>query len=89
LPTRSGAAVEPAQKIIEADPAELLAIITSARKGGNGTSGEHALLSAMKAIHVGAVAQVELADKAIEIIEKATKFADETALAALSAGQAH
>jgi hypothetical protein len=61
----------------------------TARKGGNGTSGEHALLSAMTAIRQGAAAQLELADAAILMIETVTKFADETALAALSAGPAH
>jgi hypothetical protein len=35
-----GAAVDLAMKIVEANPAELVALITAARKGGNGTSGE-------------------------------------------------
>ena len=58
----------------------------SAIGNGWGTSGEQALISAMKAIHVGAVAQVDLADAAIAVIQRRTGVADETALAALNAG---
>jgi hypothetical protein len=36
-----------------------------------------------------AASSIELADKAIAMIETVTKFSDETALAALSAGPAH
>jgi hypothetical protein len=54
-----------------------------------GTGGEQALLSAMKAIHVSAVAQVELADAAIEVIRGCAALADNAALAGLSAGPAH
>jgi hypothetical protein len=83
-----GAAVDLAMKIVEADRAELLALITAARKGGNGTSGEQALLTAMRAIHVGAVAQVDLADAAIAVIQRCTGAVDETALAALDSSSA-
>jgi hypothetical protein len=84
-----GAAVDLAMKIVESDTTQLLALITAARKGGNGTSGEQALLTAMRAIHLGAIAQVELADAAIAVIQRCTGAADETALAALSAAPAH
>ena len=40
-------------------------------------------------MRAGAAAQIELADKAIAMVEAVTKFADETALAALSIGPAH
>jgi hypothetical protein len=43
----------------------------------------------MKAIHIGAVAQVELADAAIAVIQRCTGVADNAALAALDAGAAH
>jgi hypothetical protein len=83
-----GASVELTMKIVEADPAELIALITVARKG-IGTEGERSLLSAMKAMRQGAAAQLDLADAAIARIETAAKLADETALAALSAGPAN
>jgi hypothetical protein len=84
-----GAAVELAEKIVRAEPLELVAIIKAGRLG-MGTGGEQALLSAMTAIHVGAVAQVELADAAIAIIQGCAGLADDAALAALSApGPAH
>jgi hypothetical protein len=56
---------------------------------GMGTGGEHALLSAFTAMRAGAAAQMELADKTIEMIETVTRFADETALDALTAGPGH
>jgi len=83
-----GATVELAGRIVEADPAELIALLTTARKG-IGTEGERSLLSVMVAMRQGAAAQLELADAAILMIETVTNYADETALAALSAGQAH
>jgi hypothetical protein len=43
----------------------------------------------MAAIRQGAIAQIELADAAIAMIEIVAKFANETALAAPSAGPAH
>jgi hypothetical protein len=66
-----------------ANPAELVAIITAARKGGNGTSGEQALLTAMRAIHLGAIAQVEIADAAIAVIAGCSNLANEAALATI------
>jgi hypothetical protein len=48
-----------------------------------GTQGEQALLTAMKAIHIGAVAQVELADAAIAIIVGCSNLANEAALATI------
>jgi hypothetical protein len=42
----------------------------------------------MIAMRQGAAAQIELADAAIAMIETVAKYADETALAALSAGAA-
>jgi hypothetical protein len=83
-----GAAVELAGRLVAADPAEIIALLTTARKG-IGTEGERSLLSAFTAMRAGAAAQIELADKAIAMVEAVTKFADETALAALSIGPAH
>jgi hypothetical protein len=77
-----GAAVELAEKIVQADPAELVAIIKAGRLG-MGTGGEQALLSAMKAIHMGAVAQVELADAAIAVIAGCSNLANKAALATI------
>jgi hypothetical protein len=85
---RLGATVELAGIIVAADPSELIALMTLARKG-IGTEGERDLLTAMTAMRQGAAAQIELADAAILMIETVTKYADETALAALSAGPAH
>jgi hypothetical protein len=78
-----GAAVDLAIKIVEADRAQLIALITAARKGGNGTSGEQALLTAMRAIHIGAVAQVDIADAAIAVIASCSNLANEAALATI------
>jgi hypothetical protein len=83
-----GASAELAAKLVDADSSELVRLM-AARKGGNGTAGEHALVSAFTAMRAGAVAQIDLADKAIAMVEAVTKYADETALAALSAGPAH
>jgi hypothetical protein len=84
-----GASVELAAKLVDADSSELVSLLMAARKGGNGTAGERALVSAFTAMRAGAVAQIDLADKAIAMVEAVTKYADETALAALSAGPAH
>jgi hypothetical protein len=81
-----GAAVDLAGKIVEADPAELVAIIKAGRLG-MGTSGEQALLTAMRAIHIGAVAQVELADAAIAVIAGCSNLANEAALATIGPGE--
>jgi hypothetical protein len=83
-----GAAVQLAEKIVEADPSELVAIIKAGRLG-MGTGGEQALLSSMMAIRSGAEAQIGLADAAIAIIRGCAGLADNAALAALSAGAAH
>jgi hypothetical protein len=77
-----GAAVELAEKIVRADPLELVATIKAGRLG-MGTGWEQELLTAMKAIHVGAVAQVELANAAIEVIAGCSNLANEAALAAI------
>jgi hypothetical protein len=53
--------------IVAADPAEIIALLTTARKG-IGTEGERSLLSAMIAMRQGAAAQLELADAAIAMI---------------------
>jgi hypothetical protein len=84
-----GAAVDLAIKVVEANPAELVAIITAARKGGNGTSGEQALLTAMRAIHLGAIAQVEIADAAIAVIAGCSNLASEAALATIGPSAAN
>jgi hypothetical protein len=81
-----GAAVELAGKIVEADPAELVAIITAGRLG-MGTGGEQALLSAMTAMRAGAAAQLELADAAIAIIVGCFNLANEAALATIGPGE--
>ena len=81
-----GAAVELAEKIVRADPLELVAIMNAGRLG-MGTDGEQALLSAMRAIHIGAVAQVELADAAIAIIVGCSNLANEAALATIGPGE--
>ena len=83
-----GASVDLAGKIVAADPAELIGLMTTARKG-IGTEGERSLLSAMTAMRQGAAAQLELADAAIAMIETVAKFVGETALVALSAGPAN
>jgi hypothetical protein len=48
-----------------------------------GTSGEHALLSAMTAIRQGAEAQIGLADAAIAKIAGCSNLANEAALATI------
>jgi hypothetical protein len=84
-----GASVELAANLVDADSSELVSLLMAARKGGNGTASEYALVSAFAAMRAGAVAQIELADKAIAMVEAVTKYADESALAELSAGAAH
>ena len=75
-------------KIVETDPAELGSLLARARQG-IGTEGERSLLSVMTAMRDGALAQVKVANQAISAIESIARHTDETALAALSAGQAH
>jgi hypothetical protein len=77
-----------ALRIVESDPAELLAILATARRG-IGTEGERSLVAVLATMRTAAVAQVELAEKALEIVEKAAAYADKAAMAALSAGPAH
>jgi hypothetical protein len=86
--TKLGATVEFALSVIEAGPAPIAALLAAARKG-IGTEGERSLLLAMSAVKKGAEAQIEIADRVIAMVEAAAKSADETALAALSAGASH
>ena len=79
---RLGAAVELAAKISDADPAELIALLTAARKG-IGREGEYSLISMLSAIRQGAAVQIEVADAALATVAAAAKSVDETALAAL------
>ena len=78
-----GASAELAAKLVDADSSELVSPLMAARKGGNGTSGEQALLTAMRAIHLGAIAQVEIADAAIAVIAGCSNRANEAALATI------
>ena|SRR5260221_95471 len=84
-----GEAVALADRIIGADPAEFTAALIKARLGGDGTKTEHRVLLALNAIKGYAQVQVELANDAIAILQTVTKYADETALAALKDGAAH
>jgi hypothetical protein len=83
-----GAVVELAMQIVEAQPDELISLLTTARQG-IGTQGERSLLAVMTAMRDGALAQVRVANQAISAIETIARHADESALAGLTAGPAH
>jgi hypothetical protein len=84
---RLWSALELAGKIADANPAELIALLTASRKG-IGREGEHSFLAMLSAIKQGAAAQIEVADAALATFEAATKSVDEAAMAALDSGSA-
>ena len=83
-----GYAIALARQIVSSEPAAVVALITAARAAA-GNDVENNTRGSLTGLRAAALAQVELADAALEIFGICGELANSSALAAPSTGPAH